>query len=112
MCHYEEVKKAEKLINVTESIIETYNKCSGDIVKLTPKVYVLPEKPRNEDLRSGTFFILSEETAEHLRAGGRALDDIAIISRDSFGRDHHTITYFVWGNDPAKEVCLFHHDSR
>lgn len=101
------MKRAAKLINLTEKPIQVYDKCSGEIVIVQPQSHVLPAEPLKENLEKNVYYIFNKRVANRLKRNGRSLQDIAIIKSYSKGRSDTEITTLVWGEDIKTEICLY-----
>ena len=99
-------KQAVRLINLTDSIIQIYDQCTGDIVTIPPEVQVLPERPEEENKDAPFYYVFEKEIAKQLEENGRKMDDIAIIHHKSPGRDNSIISILVWGKDHRTGVLL------
>lgn len=97
------IKAAAELVNLTPYVINTYDKSSGEILTLLPKIQELPTEPIEDD---NIYYIVTRSDAKRLK-NIRPLDDIAIIRCIGRGRGNKRIAYFAWGGDTQKEVCLY-----
>ena len=106
-------KFVDRLVNMTGDKIRVYEWSSGDIKKFYPVNIKLPETPiyMPEHENYPVFFVLEEDEIKELK-NRRTLDDIAVISNRSIGRNGKEISYLVWAKDMSTHVHLYRYPTR
>lgn len=105
---YEHVRISDTFVNLTDDVIRTYENATGTIWKFEPEKREIPPAPtkpsKDEEI---IHYIVDQEVADSLKASGRPLDDIAVISRQILGRGGIEISYLAWAKDPEIPVSLY-----
>lgn len=98
---------------MTGNKIRVYEWTSGDIKEIYPVHIKLPETPiyMPEHENYPVFFVLEEDEIKELK-NKRTLDDIAVISNLSIGRNGKEIAYLVWAKDMSTHIHLYRYATK
>ena len=95
MRNFSKTKLTDKLINLTKHTVRMYDEFTGDIMSFHASNQRLPKKPKCDTV----MYILDSEGFREIAKTGRRLDDIAVITSSSLGRNGKSISHLVWGGD-------------
>ena len=108
MRNYKGTRLSDDFVNMTDRVIHIYNQASGEIIVFTPSTQKLPPAPIEIiDGAKTIHYIFEPEDIISLEKIGRELDDIAIVSDESYGRNGIPIAHLIWGRNPNISVCLY-----
>lgn len=101
-----DIKTANRVINLTGRIINIYEHSLGDLIPLPPESCKLPEVP-DEGKKYGTYYILKPNALEKIRQTGRPTTDIVLSHIRGKSSDGKDISYLYWSKNHNYEIWLY-----
>ena len=115
---HENIMFTSNIVNLTDEAINLYEDMTGNIVTFPPSDCKLPTKPiiRNAENRierlSYPVYVVEWDKYQILKKLRRRLDDSAVVSRKSRGRDDIMIAYLFWARKTKCRVCFLEINER
>lgn len=103
---HDDIKTANKVINLTGRTINVYEHSLGDLIPLPPESCKLPEIP-DDSKKYGIYYILKPNALEKVKQTGRPITDIVLSRVRGKSKDGKDISYLYWSENDHYEIWLY-----